>query len=267
MSPNKKFFEAWKSVFPILKVSVVTLILFVFEELMEVEFTCPAEQRWKRFYSLAFFCFPASFWFLLSLLLQQSYFTVCRCKGGCQCSLCCSVLGKAFLPSILWVIILLFDGRYLDCLAKSYKKSASNIVEGGQPPTQAYLLSQVIGMLLFLVVLLGILLVSYFPVWYCKCGEQVCKEGRSYDEIQYEQLMVEEAESQIIKKTQKKRSQAIKTLLEEEMQDSNSMEGNDVWDMSAISEQLKPLLQKVATWVKNKLSPPANNDSINMKNM
>ncbi|XP_078501600.1 uncharacterized protein LOC144756000 [Lissotriton helveticus] len=266
MSRNKKFFEAWKSVFPVLKVSVMTLILFVFEELMEVEFTCPADRRWKRFYSLAFFCFPACFWFLLSLLLQQSSFTVCRFKG-CQCSLCCSVLGKAVLPSFTWAIILLFDGRYLDCLANSYMNNTSTMVKGGQPPTETYLLSQMIGMLLFLVVLLGFLLVSYFPVWYCKCGERVCKEGRSYDEIQYEKLMVEEAESQIMEKTQEKRSQAIKTLLEQEMQASNSVEKNDVWDMSAIKEQLKPLLQESVQWVKNKLSQPANNDNISMKLM
>ncbi|KAJ1135772.1 hypothetical protein NDU88_002203 [Pleurodeles waltl] len=143
MSRNKKFFETWKSVFPVLRVSMMTLILFVVEELMEVEFTCPADQEWMRYYSLAFFLFPASFWFLLSLLFQQNSFFMCRCKGGLHRSLCLSVLGKAGLPSVLWAIILLFDGRYLDCFANSYKKDAYNIVVGGQSATEAYLLSQI----------------------------------------------------------------------------------------------------------------------------
>ncbi|KAJ1135781.1 hypothetical protein NDU88_002212 [Pleurodeles waltl] len=126
---------------------------------------------------------------------------------------------------------------------------------------------QVIGMLLFLVVLLVFLLVTYFPVWYCKCGEQVCKEGQSYDEIQYEQLMVEEAKLQIMEKTQEKRSQAIKTLLDQKMQCPSQVGGSNVWDKTTITEQVKPLLQNVVGWVKNKLAPPATNDNIGMRRM
>ncbi|KAJ1135777.1 hypothetical protein NDU88_002208 [Pleurodeles waltl] len=227
-----------------------------------------------RYYSLAFFFVPACIWFLLGLRFQEHTFIMCRCKGCtgcCHCSPCCSVLGKAGLPAAIWWIILLFDGRYLDCFYKSFMKikPTSNTVVGTQPPspTGAYLVSQVIGMLLFLVVLLVFLLVTYFPVWYCKCGEQVCKEGQSYDEIQYEQLMVEEAKLQIMEKTQEKRSQAIKTLLDQKMQCPSQVGGSNVWDKTTITEQVKPLLQNVVGWVKNKLAPPATNDNIGMRRM
>ncbi|KAJ1135773.1 hypothetical protein NDU88_002204 [Pleurodeles waltl] len=123
---------------------------------------------------------------------------------------------------------------------------------------------EIIGMFLFLAVLLVFLLVTYFPVWYCKCGERVCKEGRSFDEIEYEQLMVEEAKLQIMEKTQEKRSQAIKTLLDQEMQGPSQVGGSNVWDKTAITE-LKPLLQDAVKWVKNKLAPPKNDEDISMK--
>ncbi|CAM5174174.1 unnamed protein product [Eretmochelys imbricata] len=159
----KKFWQTWQKEFGIASASLCSLILLGVEKIMELEFKCPPSHYWKVCYILCYFLMPAMVLFLLSLAFQP------ECPNsvtGC-CNIHC--LWKTFLPSIIWTVILLLDGRYVACL---YKASEEIITaDNKEKPSDSYVKSQISG--------LGITLGIVFILFVYKKRSQCCKRERN----------------------------------------------------------------------------------------
>ncbi|CAM5131424.1 unnamed protein product [Natator depressus] len=159
MALLKKFWRTWQKEFGIASASLCSLILLGVEKIMELEFKCPPSHYWKVRYSLCYFLIPAMVLFLLSLAFQP------QCPNsvmGC-CNIHC--LGKTFLPSIIWTVILLLDGRYVACLCKASEETIT--ADNKEQPSDSYIISQISG----LGITLGIVVILFI----CKkCSE--CRE-------------------------------------------------------------------------------------------
>lgn len=81
-------------------------ILMGLERLVELEFECPCDPQYNRTFSSAFFVVPAIMAFLFMLIIQ-----------GCRCRKQCSKTGffASFIPAVVWLILMLFDGQYFTC--------------------------------------------------------------------------------------------------------------------------------------------------------
>nr|XP_025037551.1 calcium homeostasis modulator protein 6-like [Pelodiscus sinensis] len=157
MDKRKKFFETWKDQFGIVSTSVCSLILIVLEKVMEVEFKCPAEQYWRIVYSVVYFVIPAVSLFFLSAAFLPGEDEDCEC-----CCCCCGVLLKALVPSVIWVTLLLLDGRYVAC-AHEIPQNKDTLAAGADYPTWSYIISQIAGL-----ALVAISALSFFLNKRCK---------------------------------------------------------------------------------------------------
>ncbi|MEE6472261.1 hypothetical protein FKM82_009554 [Ascaphus truei] len=213
MSSEHEFFGVWKSQGLIVKTLFTALILFLLEEMMEVEFVCPPQKIWVVLYSLTFFFFPSMICFFLTLFSQRKSFLFCRYNQNWNCSYGSSVC-KACVPPIIWIIILLFDGRYVECLFRSFNFNGIEISDTKIIPIPAYFISQMMGIAGFFLLVVIFMLVQYYPVWHCNCG---CfkKEGRDYDEIERENRMVQEASAQTWEKMEGSNKQAVSEIIKE----------------------------------------------------
>ncbi|KAH1182327.1 hypothetical protein KIL84_010081 [Mauremys mutica] len=195
----RNFIEIWKKHFSLISTSVYSLILVVLEKIMESDFKCPEELHLRRSYAALHFIAPALTFFILGIIFQAAsgnkfYYPCNKCKSYCtdklvDCSGCCIFL-KAFFPAVLWVVILLLDGRYVSCFNKGIT---------------AYQYSQISGLVIIvLVVLIGLIY---------KC---CCKKGYrgkiTVDEAEIENLAEQKAHEYILKR----KEEAIWQLLNDE---------------------------------------------------
>lgn len=89
---------------------IVTIILALTEEIMELEFTC-APQPYNLAYFVIFLIAPSGIFFFLNFIIQGfvlNTFDVKKDKWYCM-------LWQSSFPSWMWIVIVLLDGRYLQC--------------------------------------------------------------------------------------------------------------------------------------------------------
>nr|XP_025037034.1 uncharacterized protein LOC112544654 isoform X1 [Pelodiscus sinensis]XP_025037035.1 uncharacterized protein LOC112544654 isoform X2 [Pelodiscus sinensis] len=142
MDKRKKFFETWKDQFGIVSTSVCSLILIALEKIMEVEFKCPAKKNWRVYYSLSYFLIPAVVLFLLTVI----FLPIVGQKRDPSCSLL-----KALVPSLIWMTLLLLDGRYFSCPCEIFRNESITATSVDQP-TECYIISQISGLVFIFVV-------------------------------------------------------------------------------------------------------------------
>uniref|UniRef100_A0A2D4M3W7 Uncharacterized protein n=1 Tax=Micrurus spixii TaxID=129469 RepID=A0A2D4M3W7_9SAUR len=98
---------------------IVTIILTVIEEITEHEFTC-APPPFNQIYFGIFFFVPAGIFFFLNFIIQ-GYFL--KSFNFNKDNWCCIIWQSSF-PPWMWFVIVLLDGRYLQC-AMSTNHNAS----------------------------------------------------------------------------------------------------------------------------------------------
>ncbi|XP_035991727.1 calcium homeostasis modulator protein 6-like [Fundulus heteroclitus] len=162
-------------------------ILVALEKLVELEFECPCIPAWNTAFSVALFIIPGLLACLMMLIVQE-----CRCNATCRETFSISAL----VPLIEWVSLLFMDGRYLACAATDWNGTYVHIdkaepqkwcepIKAGNSTTQEkvlqskqlFVLSQVIGMIFFSAICIG--LVVYLVI-------------KSYTEQKQKQQTVEE---------------------------------------------------------------------------
>lgn len=79
--------------------------LVVLEKILELEVRCPCNYIYKMFFTIAFFFIPALLSFLLMLQVQVSRVNIVKWKAYLS----------SLIPSLVWWIVLFFDGRYVAC--------------------------------------------------------------------------------------------------------------------------------------------------------
>ncbi|KAG6925583.1 hypothetical protein G0U57_014172, partial [Chelydra serpentina] len=96
-------------------------------------------------YSVFYFVMPALTLLILGIIFHPSstekpfYYSDNKCKWSfccpdkCKCSTCCGIFVKACFPALLWIVILLLDGRYFHCLVKPVKENIT-----GENPYQSF---------------------------------------------------------------------------------------------------------------------------------
>lgn len=105
--------------------SLYSLILVVVEERMELEFKCPQKKSLEEFYVAYDFSCPNFFTFVLSLTSHPACIPWARCVGKCSCCQKTQTIFRAFLPPVIWCVILLCHGRYIDCLVSANEGNSS----------------------------------------------------------------------------------------------------------------------------------------------
>ncbi|KAJ1174175.1 hypothetical protein NDU88_005998 [Pleurodeles waltl] len=116
------FFKNFRLTNNVLRTSALSLLLFVIENLLETEFRCPPPGPWAQTYSLVFFLVPAFIWFVVSLRLKSSS-CPCLLKGQ-KCASCCWITKEVLWMPLLWVILLVMDGRYGACFIQSLQENS-----------------------------------------------------------------------------------------------------------------------------------------------
>lgn len=88
-----------------------SFLMVILEKLVDMEFVCPCKMRCENaLFVFAFFILPAILAFLMMINLKndniawnETWYKKVLGKGDCV------------IPAVAWIIILLFDGRYIAC--------------------------------------------------------------------------------------------------------------------------------------------------------
>ncbi|XP_068122306.1 uncharacterized protein [Hyperolius riggenbachi] len=211
-----------KSNFKIIENSILFAILFMLEKLMDLEFKCPKDNILGLVYGMVFFFVPTGIVAIVAHYFdpipddngnedtqnpQRSGKVPAGKKGTqnkttkgscCKSIICCLFNYKA---PIFWLLIIITDGRYLECLVKS----AANLAEtnrtrmalpvGWTAIKDNYLpISQITGLLLILVV---VLLIFCLPKSKCKCAKR-CNDYIKEEERKYLRTAAKEEEKEFI---------------------------------------------------------------------
>nr|XP_005314724.1 uncharacterized protein LOC101953705 [Chrysemys picta bellii] len=209
MTISSNFTEIWKKHFTLISTSVYSLILVVLEKILESEFKCPEDLHLRRSYSIFYFIMPAATFFILGIIFQRAYlhpfhrenefyyfYNKCKSDNKCKshftdkCTFrsCWCVLLKAVFPALLWIVILLLDGRYAYCFNENIRN---------------YQNSQISGLIImFAVVSIGLT---------CTC---CCKKGYrkkiTVDEDKIKNLLAQKAHEYILKQKEEAIWQRLK---------------------------------------------------------
>ncbi|XP_070597206.1 uncharacterized protein [Erythrolamprus reginae] len=130
---------------------IVTIILAVTEEIMELEFIC-APYPYNVIYFCIFLVFPSGIFFFLNLIIQGfvlNTLDVENEKWYC-------VLWQTSFSAWMWFVIVLLDGRYAQC-AWSTNHTASTKPSDGEVSA----ISKMIGLGLFLLITM-VITYSYY---------------------------------------------------------------------------------------------------------
>lgn len=91
-----------------------SFLMVILEKLVDMEFVCPCKMWCENaLFVSAFFILPAILAFIMMINLEND-----NIASGEKCfKKLCKVLGKGncIIPAVAWIIILLFDGRYIVC--------------------------------------------------------------------------------------------------------------------------------------------------------
>ena len=147
------------------------IILLIVEEIMETEFKCPRWTALKKLYVSTYFLCPVLITIALSLTSQPTCILWFRSFRKCSYRQKGEMLCKVFLPPLIWCVILLWDGRYVECAVSRSEVDSNqnaNQTRAAESSIEAYSISQVRA--------LEICNFRYFIcTYFC-----VCKESRMY---------------------------------------------------------------------------------------
>lgn len=125
---------------------LTAIILLIVEEIMETEFKCPQWTALKKLYIFTYFLCPALITLVLSLTSQPTCILWFRSFGKCSYRQKGEMLCKVFLPPLIWCVILLWDGRYIECIVSRSEVDSNqnaNQTRAAESTIEAYSVSQV----------------------------------------------------------------------------------------------------------------------------
>lgn len=146
MPARKEFMKYWKNNSNVLSLPLSAMILLIVEEIMETEFKCPRWTTLKILYVLTYFLCPALITLGLSLSSQPTCILWFRSFGKCSYRQKGKMLCKVFLPPLIWIVILLWDGRYIECIVSRSEVDSNqnaNQTRAAESTTEFYSYSQV----------------------------------------------------------------------------------------------------------------------------
>ncbi|KAE8620597.1 hypothetical protein XENTR_v10010356 [Xenopus tropicalis] len=150
------------------KTFLLTLLLLGLERFLETEFECPEGYPvFRVLYSLTFFVLPAAI--LVFVRWKFTPVTLCQGNHGCCAKMCYGLISLFTFP-VIWVLILIVDGRYLYC-----------ILPHGEGDIKRQII-QMAGVCTF-----ALLIIAYCITWpACGCTKNCAKH---YDEMEAEILL------------------------------------------------------------------------------
>ncbi|XP_035745766.1 uncharacterized protein LOC118451814 [Egretta garzetta] len=248
MQVRKNFVGFWKKNYNVLTVSLYSIILVVVEEIMEIEFKCPQKESLKKWYVFSYFFCPAFIVFFLSLTSNPACIPWARCIRKCSCCRKSEVVFKAFLPPLIWCVILLCDGRYIGCVASRNEGNSTQTATqsgAGEIPSDFYVISQVVGLVSLTAVIILYGLYYMYPFWFC------CNYGEGYWREELEILLEEKARKHL----EKMKEEGVEKIMDEEVKPSlqhvNFWKNLDLRNVVAkIREVVEPVVRDI--WVARK---------------
>lgn len=93
---------------------IMGLFLVFFEKMLDSEFLCPCYEGsvWNTLFVSLYFLGPiVTIFALIPRVLDYP---------SCCCICCCLICLQTLVPSLIWVIILLLDGRYVACASTNW---------------------------------------------------------------------------------------------------------------------------------------------------
>ncbi|XP_075768139.1 uncharacterized protein LOC142821193 isoform X2 [Pelodiscus sinensis] len=204
MGTGGKFVDLWRNHYTVISTSAFYLVLVVVEHSMDPDFKCPEGNGMIIGYSLCYIIIPPLGLFLVGLIFQPPCRSQCNNCDREKCKRCCGICLKSFVPAVLWIIIILLDGKYFDCLCKSPKVTCP---ARSSPPVTAYHISQFIGLVFILVIPCG-----GFTWWLC------CNSPTERIPIEAEQskTLLKDKAAKYLKE---QRDEAIQKLIEKHLND------------------------------------------------
>ncbi|XP_069508957.1 uncharacterized protein [Ambystoma mexicanum] len=196
----------------LLTMSMLSMALFEVEDLLGGEFKCPQGQALGIAYGLLYFLAPALAWFVLGLRVAAGSSPCCppgshSCGASCFSTCCLPFLRACTLPAV-WILILLLDGRYDECIIDAMINEQTTTTATAQGVGQYSLYYTYIQMSAIAAIALLIILVVLLT-WkcsdapeavglrlFCCCCQAHAKEGclASMDMGGYELDVTEEVE-------------------------------------------------------------------------
>ncbi|XP_025043134.2 uncharacterized protein LOC112546643 [Pelodiscus sinensis] len=216
MGISGKFLNLWRNHFTVISTSVYSLVLVVLEHSMDPNFKCPEDKKWRRDYSLCYILIPPFALFLVGMVVQTpskccEYYMCCRGKASWikltddkkkNCKRISTICLKALVPAGLWIIIMLLDGKYFDCLCTS--PQVNGTADNAQPAMSPYHISQMVGL-----GFVGCIALGGFIYWCRKC----CRERVTMNVFQSrERLRVQAADY-----LDEQQNEAIRKLIEKHL--------------------------------------------------
>lgn len=169
----------WKNNSNVLSLPLSAMILLIVEEIMETEFKCPRWTTLKILYVLTYFLCPALITLGLSLSSQPTCILWFRSFGKCSYRQKGEMLCKVFLPPLIWIVILLWDGRYIECIVSRSEVDSNqnaNQTRAAESITEFYSYSQISGLLILTFVVIVYSLFHTYPFWCCCKSEEECRK-------------------------------------------------------------------------------------------
>ncbi|XP_058865161.1 uncharacterized protein si:dkeyp-122a9.2 [Acipenser ruthenus] len=138
----------------------VMVIVQTTENIIEKEFLCPCDSKIKSIYVLLIFCAP----FVVLTCFTATLQTKSRiCCGSLNRTFSCKIFFSILYPGFCWVVILLLDGKYLECADSKDCMNGTSTVNEHIPRATEYkkVWSQVAGLCLLCVMSLCFLICSF----------------------------------------------------------------------------------------------------------
>ncbi|XP_074023243.1 uncharacterized protein, partial [Numenius arquata] len=238
MSVRNQFLGFWKSHYNVLSVSLYSIILIVLEEIMETEFKCPRKASLKHGYVLSYFFCPAFIILVLTLTSNPSFMTCICCAGKCSCCRTIKIMFRILLPPLIWCVILLCDGRYIDCVAsrsQGNRDQNANQSSAAELPSEASTISQIAGM--GILALVSLLYGLYHMFHFCSC----CKDEEEHWKDKLESLLEEEVRKHI----EEKKKERAERIMQEKVKPSLQQDNANFWENVDFRNTMKKIKEAV----------------------
>ncbi|XP_074021222.1 uncharacterized protein [Numenius arquata] len=243
MSVRNQFLGFWKSHYNVLSVSLYSIILIVLEEIMETEFKCPQKASLKHWCVFSYFFFPAFIVFFLTLTSNPSYMTCICCAGKCSRCRTIKIMFRILLPPLIWCVILLCDGRYIDCVtsrSQGNRDQNANQSSATELPSETSTIWQIAGM--GILALVSLLYGLYRIFHFCSC----CKDEEEHWKDELESLLEEEVRKHI----EKKKKEHAKQIMQEKVKPSLQQDNANFWENVDFRNTMKKIKETVECGVR-----------------
>ncbi|XP_040214506.1 uncharacterized protein LOC120944785 [Rana temporaria] len=239
--------------------SILGIVLLGLEKLMDLEFTCPADEGLGIGYSLVFLIVPTLIvGFVACYFIQEGLYGKARKKGNsaeirggteegdtainvqsnletsetktetknAKCGICCAKTFFVIKVVVAWILIVLTDGRYGDCFVRSVDERIKNphySALSAKEILNNYLthLFQIIGLIL---ILLAIILVCFCELKIksilSSCGGKCRRKCKCECECECECESESESESELeSEKSRRKNEENLLQITEDTLQE------------------------------------------------